>query len=70
MEVATSRFGNGPQDYYIVNSGQQIIIAVPRDKQSEGNEEESDEDESNYRAFSNQRWIKMQIEMQPYLGCF
>ena len=55
MDIAASRIGDGPLDYNIVNSGQQIIIALPRDKQSEDNEENDDEDdeiEENYREVS------------------
>jgi len=52
MEFATSRIGNGPLDYYIVNSGQQIIIALPH-RQSEDNEKKADdEDEENYEGVS------------------
>ena len=52
MEVTTSRIGNGPLDYYIVNNGQQIITALPH-RQSEDNEKkEDDEDEENYKGVS------------------
>jgi len=52
MEFATSRIGNGPLDYYIVNSGQQIITALPHKHSEDIEKKEDDEDEENYRGVS------------------
>ena len=56
MDITSSRIGNGPLDYYIVNSGQQIITSLPRAKQSQdkGKKEvdEDDDNEENYRGVS------------------
>jgi len=52
MRITTSRIGSGPLDYYIVNSGQQIITALPHKHSEDIDKKEDDEDEENYSGVS------------------